>query len=78
MTSIAQTAYDSGQVLVQIQPDWADPKRRRWLLKRQARARTEIETFETEQEARLRAFMATGIGDFLAGVTWVRLPGYDA
>jgi hypothetical protein len=39
-----------------------------------ARARTVTQGYESEQEARLRAFLATGVGDFLAGVTWVRLP----
>jgi hypothetical protein len=60
--------------LVQIVPDWADPERRRWLLSLRAGTRTVTQGYENEQEARLRAFLATGVGDFLAGVTWVRLP----
>lgn len=68
------TLDDDDVTLVQILPDWADPERRRWLLSLRARARTVTQGFENEQEARLRAFLATGVGDFLAGVTWVRLP----
>jgi hypothetical protein len=68
------TLSDDDVTLVQIVPDWADPERRRWLLTLRARARTVTQGYESEQEARLRAFLATGVGDFLAGVTWVRLP----
>ncbi len=63
--------------LVQIVPDWADPTHRRWLLSLRGRNRMETKRYESEQEARLRAFMATGVGDFLSGVTWVRIPRFS-
>ena len=68
------TLSDDDVTLVQIVPDWADPERRRWLLSLRARARTVTRGCENEQEARMRAVLETGVGDFLAGVTWVRLP----
>jgi hypothetical protein len=68
------TLSDDDVTLVQIVPDWADPERRRWLLSLRAGARTVTRGCENEQDARMRAFLATGVGDFLAGVTWVRLP----
>ncbi|MHB2165766.1 hypothetical protein [Alsobacter sp. R-9] len=60
--------------MVQIMPDWNDPSGRRWLLSNGSEGRTVVTPCADEQDARLRAFMATGVGDFLAGVTWVRIP----
>jgi hypothetical protein len=57
---------------VQVMPDWTDTARKRWVMQVERDGASMVRTFSSEQDARMGAFLFTGVGDFLCGITWVR------
>jgi len=57
---------------VQVMPDWTDASRKRWVMQVQRDSDNVVRTFASEQDARMGAFLFTGVGDFLCGITWIR------
>ncbi len=57
---------------VQVMPDWTDTTRKRWVMQVECDTTSMVRTFASEQDARMGAFLFTGVGDFLCGITWVR------
>jgi len=59
-----------------VAPDWMDPSRTRWQVHLQTSTFGAAKIYPTEEDARLAAFNVTGVGDFLAGATWVEGWGF--
>jgi hypothetical protein len=57
---------------VQVMPDWTDVNCKRWVMQVERDTGNTVRTFASEQDARMGAFLFTGVGDFLCGITWVR------
>jgi hypothetical protein len=74
--SAARDVSEAPLTRVMVAPDWADPRRTRWQVEVQDRGLATSRTFATEEDARTAAFEITGVGDFPAGVTWVRGTGF--
>ena len=56
---------------VMVVPDWMDTNLSRWQFRIQTVSFDVTRTYASEEDARWAAFYITGVGDFLAGVTWV-------
>jgi hypothetical protein len=57
---------------VQVMPDWTDASRKRWVMQVERDSGSTVRMFASEQDARMGAFVFTGVGDFLCGITWIR------
>ena len=57
---------------VQVMPDWTDAGRKRWVMQVEHESGSTVRSFASEQDARMGAFLFTGVGDFLCGITWIR------
>ena len=75
--SASPNTVAAGLTRVSIVPDWTDPSRKRWQVLVALANHLEAKTCASEQDARMSAFILTGVGDFLSWLTWVEGIGFS-